>query len=197
MLMEQMAGAEVAKIQSCITFETGSDDESLEAAQAIHDLATVLVNEHNGKVPQDKDGLLALGVDDMVVWKLMQQVFGSTETIIGLTTWKIVCAIDMHDWEESGGDKKSDIKMAKITAVHVKASLSTWLPKGDGRRFHDSMEQLGEAISISRRGMWGQITAAINRHFPTKEKKQLLALLNNIAQLFNATKSGGRGKRNE
>ena len=28
MLMEQMAGAEVAKIQSCITFETGSDDEA-------------------------------------------------------------------------------------------------------------------------------------------------------------------------
>ena len=195
MLMEEMAGAEVENIQTCISCHTGFEDESLEAAQAILAVTTVLVNDHGGKVPQDKDSLLALGVDETVVWKLMQHVFGSTEVIIGLHTRKIVCAIDIHDWEESGAEKKSDIKMAKISAGHVKASLSTWFPKGDGRRFQDSMEQLGEAISISRIGMWGRITAAVNRHFPSKEKKELLALLNKITQLYSATKSGGRGKR--
>jgi hypothetical protein len=123
---------------------------------------------------------------------LMQQVFGSTELVVGLHARKLVCALDMYDWEESGATTKEAIKMSKIPAERFKKSLATWLPKGERRAFQDTMEALGSVLGENRVGMFGKMQGIIIRHNATKNKKQMTDMVEKIIQFYKVTKSGGK-----
>jgi hypothetical protein len=166
------------------------DDDQL--ADTVHELVGGL-NDKDGIVPQTKDELVEL-VDETVASQLMTQVFGSTEFFVGLHARKILIALDMYDWEESGATCKEDVKMSTISAAHVKKSLRTWMPKGTGKDFHDMMESVGTIISAKRQGEWGKIKTVINTCYPYTEKKCVLEMVESISQFYKATKSK-KGKR--
>ena len=65
---------------------------------------------------------------------------------------KLVCALYLFDWEESGAKAKDELKMSKIPGIHVRKSLSVWIPLGQGRAFQDAMEALGEALGSIKQG---------------------------------------------
>lgn len=168
-----------------------ADDRNLVGAD-IRSIAEELVKPpFNGNVPTDKAGLLAVNVEDTVALLLMSHVFGSTDLIVGLHARKILTALDMYDWEESGAVQKTDVKMVKIPAAMVRKSLKSWLPKGDGRDFFDLMNSVGSLLQHLQPGDWGKLTKPINR-FAAKEKTLLMEMLENISQFYRATRAGGR-----
>ena len=83
--------------------------------QSLFDIATKL-EEHRQCVPFTKEGLMAVKVNEMVASLLLQQVFGETELVVGLHARKVVCALDLVDWEESGATLKQNIKMVNMPA---------------------------------------------------------------------------------
>ena len=141
----------------------------------------------SGQVPQTKTPLLQL-VCDHTASLLMAQVFASTELVIGLHTRKIVCALDLYDWEESGTTSKSDVKMTSIPTAHVRKSLKTWMPKGIGRDLNHVMDSLGAIIGEKQQGEWGKVKSTINNSFPSKEKQNVLDMVLSISQFYHATK---------
>ena len=187
MTVDQMAASNGDELQNAI----GDGYTGTSIGDDLHSIATELAKV-GGVVPTDKAGLLEIGVDETVTRLLMQQVFGSTELVIGLHTRKLVCALDMFDWEESGVSCKKDVKLVKIPAGHVTRSLTTWIPKGDGRTFQETMEGLGAAIGGNQIGFWGTLKSVINKHFSQKDKKELLEMATSIVQFYKATRSGGR-----
>ena len=161
------------------------------SARILH-TAQEIVHNHNGIVPTDKVGLIAAGVDETVASYLMQQVYGRTDLVIGIHTRKVACALDMFDWEETGAKSKLDVKMVNITVNHVKKSLTTWID--DGILFQAAIECLGETIGKNKLGVWGNISAVVNKHFAPVDKKIVTGMTNNIVQFYKATKSGGKKK---
>jgi endonuclease III len=187
---KQLADSTVGVLQEIIN---DSDPTNL-AGATIHSIATeVMKAPHNGMVPATKKALIAVKVDEDVASLLMSHVFGSTEMAIGLHARKIVCALDLFDWEDSGATKQ-DLKMAKVTASQVKRSLCTWVPKGEGRTFLVTLEALGENIGRNEIGFWGKMTKVINERFSPKDKKLLHDMLTKIAQFHKSTRSGGKRK---
>ena len=189
MSVEQMAGSSAQALATCI----GDEEDEFGFGENIHQIATELQN-NGGTVPTAKDDLVALGVDETVARMMMQQVFGSTHLVIGLHTRKVLCALDMFDWEASGAVSKKDVKMAKITGDHVKRSLETWLPKVETRTFQYTMESIGEVIGKNPVGFWGKLKAIINKNFSAKDKKIVFDMVESILRFYKATKSGGRRK---
>ena len=104
---------------------------------------------------------------------LMQHVFGYTEFVVDLNARKICVALDLIDWEEAGVEKKTAVKMVKITPAAVRRSILTWLPKGYGQEFHDVMATLGRFISADNRGKWGQCKSIISRNFSKEDRESL------------------------
>jgi endonuclease III len=167
-------------------------DKSL--GKAIVDLSKKLEKApFHGEVPTDKKELLKL-VDENVASLMMAQAFHSNEIVIGLYARKILTALDMYDWEDSGTKIKTDVRMKTISAARVQKSLETWMPKGTGQDFHEVMESLGAALDVMRQGSWGTIQAAINSNFSTRHKQTVVDMVNTILQFFKATKSR-RGTR--
>jgi hypothetical protein len=161
---------------------------------AIHAVASELVKEpYAGIVPRTRDGLKDLPIHSDVTTLLLQHVYGeSSEFVVGLHARKILIALDMVDWEETGHEKKVDIKMLNLPANRVKKSLLTWLPLGEKAAFHDLMDSLGSILSpIKSVGVWGRVTATINGNFAQKDKKALTEMVENISQFYRATVSGG------
>ena len=138
--------------------------------------------------PTTLEGLLELDVDDYAAQTLMQQVFGSTDIVVGKHTRKFVCALDFFDWEGCGVKSKKEIRMKHVSARSVKASLETWLPRGQRMKFQDTVENLTGAIARSRQGFWGRLQGCINSHFSPKEKPQIKAIVIKILQYYVATK---------
>ena len=113
MEVETMANLNGPELQAIIN---DIDDMNL-VGQDLHAIATELNKpDHEGVVPSTKKELSSVKVDDNVAALLLQQVFGSTELVVGLHARKLVCALDMFDWEESGATKKQDVKMVKVPA---------------------------------------------------------------------------------
>ena len=152
-------------------------------------VAKKLVSDYSGNVPSTKVQLKTLGIDDTVASIMMQQVFASTELVVGLHARKILVAVDLYDWEETGVAQKRDVKMAKVSADHIKKSLKVWLPQHYYAGFHDLMETIGETIGSNQVGMWGRVKGVINNHINTKDKDQLIADLTHITQFYVATKT--------
>jgi endonuclease III len=165
---------------------------TLELAQTLFSVATAIQTKHDGLVPQTKQGLQGIGVEEPVLSLMMQQVYGSSELIVSLHTRRTLVALDMVDWEESAAEK-SAVKMAKLTTEKVRKSLRTWLPKGESANFHDTMDSIGTLLSARKAGDWGRIQSAIQSHFSAKEKDALLGMIEAICQFYKATK--GRGKK--
>ena len=92
MTVDQMAASNGDELQNAI----GDGYTGTSIGDDLHSIATELAKV-GGVVPTDKAGLLEIGVDETVTRLLMQQVFGSTELVIGLHTRKLVCALDMFD----------------------------------------------------------------------------------------------------
>jgi len=184
---ESMANSSALELQDII----GRHDDKNLVGETIFVVATEL-KKVGSLVPYEKEGLKAIKVDDTVAALLMQQVFGSTELVVGLHARKIVTALDMFDWEETGVTKKGDVKMVKITAERVKKSLKQWMPKGEGRSFHDVMDSLGALIGSDDRGTWGKVKKTISLHFSPKDKKDLDEILLTITQFYKVTKSRRR-----
>lgn len=153
--------------------------------------------EQRGSVPTSKSELLAMGVDDTVASLLMQNVFGSTDIVVGLHARKIVVALDLFDWEDCGAEEKSEIKMVNVKAGTVKKSCKTWVPKGEHCNFHDVMDSIGTLLGADQKGVWGRVKGVINQHFSTKDKKDLTDMAERITQFYKATRSriGSRGKK--
>jgi len=186
---EGMAEATEARVQEIIS---RIDDKNLVGA-AISSIAKELNKEtYNGIIPSTKQGLLAVGVDETVSSLLMSHVFGSTELVIGLHARKIVCALDMYDWEDSSAERKQDVKMVNVSAKDVKASLKTWIPKGYGRDFHDLMDSIGTLIAANTVGTWGKIMTVINQHIAQKDKAAAEEMMAKISQFYKAIRSSGR-----
>jgi endonuclease III len=163
-------------------------ENTLGVARKLLAVATALYTHHEGLVPQTKEGLKSIGVEEPVTSLLMQQVYGSSELVVSLHARKILVALDMVDWEEAGTNNKSDVKMVKLTPEKVAKSLRTWLPKGESVNFHSIMDSIGNLLSARSIGQWGMITDAISRHFSTKDKEALVSMTNTISQFFKATK---------
>ncbi|CAB9526310.1 unknown protein [Seminavis robusta] len=148
------------------------DDKNLVAA-TIKSIAAKLLEpelKHEGKIPTNKKDLMTI-CSENVASLLMSHVFGSTELVVGLHARKILVALDMYDWEESGTTQKADVKMANIPASMVKKSLKTWLPKGESHDFFDMMDTLG-SLFPTKAGVCGKITKPASMHTsPPKRKK--------------------------
>jgi len=187
---EAVCGDDANRLQEII----GEYDDKNLVGAAIFTVATNLNTNHDGIVPRDKEGLLAIDVEDTVASLLMQHAFGSTDIVAGLHARKILTALDMLDWEETKAENKKDVKMADLPPGRVKKSLKTWLPKGESVGFHDTMDSIGSLIAARRSGEWGRLTTVINTNFSVKDKKVLLEMVQHISQFYFATKSGGRKK---
>jgi hypothetical protein len=168
-------------------------DRSLEVAKTLLAVATVIQDDHDGIVPQTKEGLKSI-VEEPLLSLLMQQVYASSELVISLHTRKILVALDMMDWEEFGAKMKSEVLMGKVSPEKVRKGLRTWLPKGEGVHFHDTMDSIGSLISARSKGDWGKIEKVIASHFSTKDKDALTNMTNAIHQFCKATR-GSRGKK--
>ena len=188
MLPEDIDAATVEDIASVI-----ENKEATSLAEKIHALGSGVMSSSE-PFPSTLATLKELGADDIVARRVMQHVFGSNELVISIHCRKIVCALDMFDWEETGADKKDTVKMVKVQAKAVRNSLVTWLPKGEGRQFQDALDSLGEALGTKRVGSWGKVTATVNKHYAPKQKKKLIGMLEDISRFYKATKSGGRRK---
>lgn len=159
----------------------------------LHQVATA-VHNNDGSIPKDpKELKVVLGhcVNETERALLMQDVFGSTDLIIGTHARKIAVALDLFDWEEFS-KKKSDIKMTTIKAPAVKSSFKTWLGNAALRaevgNFHNVMHHLGELLGRDAKGDHGRITKVINHHFSTDEKKCLINIVTSITRFYKACK---------
>ena len=141
-LPEKMSNSSAVELQGIISEAAGDNHDG--AGESIYTVATELLKDsYNGRVPTTKKDLLAVNVDPNVASLLMQDVFGLSELVVSIHARKIVIALDMIDWEETGATLKSLLKTQAISVYRVKESLSTWLPKGEALHFHDVMESLG------------------------------------------------------
>jgi hypothetical protein len=148
-----------------------------ELGSGIFDIANELVKPEYGRnVPTTKEELLEIGLDDHLASSLMQQVFGSTELVVGLNACKLMVALDLMDWEECGARAKQDVKMVSITSNSVVRSLATWLPKGDGVLFQDYVESFASAVGANAVGFWGKYKKLAG-HFNPKDKQLLLEMV--------------------
>ena len=168
------------------------DDKNLVHA-AIAAMATELNSNHGGAVPTEKEMLVAMCKDDTVACLMMSHCFGSTEIVIGLHARKILTALDLYDWEEAGFKAKTEVKMTKIPAGHIMKSLRTWIPKGEGRDFYDTMDSLGTLLAVSRQGQWGYIKQAFGRFSPNN-KRLVEGMVDSIIQFYKVTKGGAKMK---
>jgi hypothetical protein len=192
MMVNQMASATVEQLTDAIKGDHQFDlDISL--SESLSEISKEL-HARDGEFPTTLDGFKDCGVDDNVAQQLMQDVFGSTEIVIGLNTRKTVVALDLIDWEALGIDRQSDVKTRDVTASHVKNSVKTWLPAGMGIDFQDAVESIGEVISLNKSGFWGKLTATINKHFKPSEKVKLMKMADDILRYAKATKCGARVK---
>ncbi|CAB9504958.1 unknown protein [Seminavis robusta] len=164
------------------------------AAATLKSIGTDLVANFEGSVPFKRADLSSI-CDDTVTSLLMSHVFGSTDTVVGLHTRKILTALDMVDWEESGTSEKAEIKMVDLPPALVKRSLKTWLPKGEGSALHDKMDSLGRILGNLRQGTWGKVTRVLNSNLSPKEKKAATEMVLSISQFYKATRPGGRSTR--
>ena len=187
---ENIVAATVEELNAAIKgdsqFDVGNiGEELLEMAQSLNALEYVPTREQEFK---------DCGIDSFVVHTLMQDVFGTTDLIIGLNIRKVVVAIDLIDWEALGVERRSDVKAKDLTAKHVKESVLTWLPKGLGLDFQKAVEKVGEAIGTNKIGFQGKLQACINKHFKPAEKDKLVAMRDAILRYYKATKCGAKKK---
>lgn len=165
-------------------------------ADTLLEVANKICNDHAGLVPQSKEDLKSIGLKEPLVSLFMQHVYASSELVITLDTRKVVVALDMVDWEEFGAKTKSAVLMGKVNEGKVRRSLRTWLPKGDGVHFHDTMDSIGRLVSARTIGDWGKIEKIIASHFSTKDKEALIGMLQSIHQFSKVTRAkGGKKKR--
>ena len=173
------------------------EEETTNLANHIHSVATNLHTRDGGQpFPTTLVELLGYGVDEHVARSLMQHVYGATDIVIGLHTRKMVCALDLFDWEETGYEKKCNVKLKYVTASQVKKSIRTWIPKGQGKAFQDTMESLGAVLGRNEKGFWGGLTRVLNKRFSTKDKQALLKMVEDVICFYKATRSGGKKKCN-
>ena len=178
-----------AELQAIInTVDTGNT----ECAQTILSVATELDKaKYNDQIPTTKEGLVGATISETVATKLMQDVFASTELVVGRHARKIVVALDLHDWEESAKNKQ-DFKMTKLGPERARKSLLKWLPKGEKRNFQETMDALGDTFGEGEVGTWGKFKDTLNRHFNTKDKRALTEMVESIVRFYKSTKRGGR-----
>jgi hypothetical protein len=166
-----------------------------QVSTVIHDVATVLKDEFDGKVPLGSVAELEpLKLVPNVVSLLSTHIYGIPDLVVGLHARKIVTALDMVDWEESGTAKKSEVKMKDIQASHVQKSLLTWVPPGHKSSFHDLMESLGPVLSDRSSGAWGKLKGCVEGNFKGKDKQELIYIIETVYAFYVAT-SGGTGTR--
>ena len=169
-------------------------DESNEEGSTLFDIASNLVNIPGQQVPTTRNDLKAIGLDDCVAQMLMVHVFGSTEIIVSLHARKIVTALDLFDWEETGAKSKMECKMVNVQAERVKRSTAVWIPKGDAVLFNDVMDSLGNLLGPDARGTWGKIDEVIKKHFAYNDKKDLEEWALEIIRFYKVARAGGRKK---
>ena len=193
-----MAASTVETLTSTLKGEDDEGEETLAGCTALAETLLAMADAMNAgplHMPTTLDGLIAHKVPIPVARKLMQQVFGCTEIVVGPDTCKMVCAIDLIDWEGiEGVTLKSDIKLKSISADNVKRSLQTWLPRGHGLKFQDAMEALGDVIGGNSKGFWGKLQATIGRKFKGPDKDQVLEMVNDITRFYKVVKCGQRKK---
>lgn len=161
----------------------------------IYRIATELLKpKYGGIVPKTKEKLLELGLKGNTV-PLVMHIFGSTDLVISIHARKILTALDMLDWEESGAPKKLNVKMVDLPPDRVKKSILVWLPKAEFVQFYDTMYSLGTLLASTAQGDWGPVKKAINQHFSSNDKPKLMEMVENIHQFYLVTKSGGRKSR--
>ena len=164
-LVNDIAGADVETLTDALKGDSSGTFNFSQLAGSLKDVATAIVAA-GGTVPTTLDELLELPIDATVARLLMQQVFGSTEIIIGYDTCKVMCAVDLIDWEcLEGVEVRSDIKITDLKAAHVKRSLQTWLPRGQGIEFQHAMEALGDVIGPKQKGFLGEATGNHHQNF--------------------------------
>ena len=173
------------------------EDFVANVASHLHKIATSLHTRGDGEqFPTTLVQLRDHKVDEHVARCLVQQVFGSPDIVVGLHTRKMVCALDLFDWEEAKFEKKCNLKMKYISASHVKRSINTWLPKGQGMIFQETMEGLGARIGSNKKGFRGKLQTLLNKRMATKDKQTVMKMADDIVCFYKATKSGGRRKDN-
>jgi endonuclease III len=191
---ELLSAASVVEVDSVLSDFESNQKRNLEVAETLLTVAAEIQNNHGGVVPQTKEALKSIGLEEPLVSLLMQQAYAQSELVISLDTRKVLVALDMVDWEEFGAKSKSEVKMGKVTPQKVRRSLRTWLPKGEGVHFHDTMDSIGSLISARNVGGWGKIEKVISSHFSTKDKDALSGIIQAICQFSKATRSK-RGKK--
>lgn len=181
---------EIAKKKLVDVQKLVADDEGGKLGKAIHDLSTVLnAKPFEGIVPSDPADLKELKLDDTVIGLLLNHVFGETDLVIGLNARKLMVALDLYDWEDSGAEERVEVKMVKVPSNYVKASLLTWLPAGEKRHFQELMEPLATAIGDYRNGFWGSLMRTLRRNFSPKDKDSLENMAEKVHQFHKATRT--------
>lgn len=189
-----VAAATVPHLAAILKGESPADFDFAKLASDVLEVAKN-IEAAGGNVPTTFDELVDCGISDTVAHLLMQQVFGSTEIIIGLDTRKVVCALDLIDWEGlEGVTLRSEIKMNLVTSTHVDRSIHTWLPRGQSLEFQQAMESLGFIIGANKKGFWGRLQAVITKNFKGKDKIKVEAMVNDILRFYKVVKCSERKK---
>ena len=192
-LVDQMSSADVPVLAASLKGNDGGKYDFMPLAGKLKALANAVAGLPGGVVPTDLQGLTGIGVDETVARLLMQQVFGSTEIFMGIDACKVVCALDMIDWEVLDDvEYRSDLKMNMFQGDHVKNSVQTWLPRGQGIELQQALEALGAAIGTNNGGFWGKQMAAIGQNFKGKDKKDLENVVTEILRFYKFAKCGVR-----
>ena len=170
------------------------DGDAQASAPTVLKMCKELVKDpYNGVIPSSPAALEAVGLHESVSTPLLQRVFGCTGLHCGLNLRKLVCAVDLYDWEAAGVLSKLDLKMTKVPAAHVQKSMLTWVPQGERLAMQDLLEELAFAIGSRKQGFWGQCERMAKRHTP-KDKKILMDAATDIARFYKAVKSGGKAR---
>ena len=168
------------------------DGDAQASAPTVLKMCKELVKDpYNGVIPSSPAALEAVGLHESVSTPLLQRVFGCTGLHCGLNLRKLVCAIDLYDWEAAGVLSKLDLKMTKVPAAHVQKSVLTWVPQGERLAMQDLLEELAFAIGSRKQGFWGQYERMAKRHTP-KDKKILMDAATDIVHFYKAVRSGGK-----
>lgn len=167
-----------------------ADDATCEE---IHAIAVKLNSDPakypDGMIPTTLEGLKEIDVDESVAYTLLQSQFGVTGLYVSLNIRKMAVALDLIDWEEYC-PTKSTIKMVAIKGEHVKASLLTWLPKGEVLAIQDAMDSIGRLVR--EENLYREMKKLIESKYGKKEKEMLHSMILAIVRFYKLTRGGKR-----
>ena len=183
--------ASAEKIEEIIRERCKLPEWGIKMTRTVGDLQRLAGNLSKGKYlgsfPTNKTQLGNLGVDGVICSYFAQQVYGYCPggLNVGLHAKKIATALDLYDWqEETGLEKRTEVKMTNVSSSRLAKSLQKWLPSDLCLQFYDITENIGMLFGSHTTGAYGSVVKLINSDAATKDKSDLLEMVQSISQMY-------------